>query len=176
MKFFRRKDKKKSDSDTDRSHGRMPGFGGSSFNNGKHSAPVHSGYGFGDSPRPDRSRPFGSPPSDHDRYNSGGTGYAHSGRFQPRPSRASAELLAQFPPGVFERIFTFVCPHSRDETYVTCEQSSVEDGCMLCDLRDLARCVAVCRRWKTEAVKSLYVEVIHYPYQLGLRPGVRQYG
>ncbi|KAL2191332.1 hypothetical protein L209DRAFT_719869 [Thermothelomyces heterothallicus CBS 203.75] len=159
MKFFRRKDKRKTDGDS--GHGRMPGFGGSSLGNGKHSTPAHGGYGLGGS-RPDARRPFGSPPSgpyDPDTY-------SQSAFTQFPPTRASAALLARLPAAILERIFVFVCPHSRDETYSTCEQSSVEDTCMLCDLRDLARCVAVCKRWKEEAVKLLYhsirIDSVHY--------------
>ncbi|KAK4156461.1 hypothetical protein C8A00DRAFT_41037 [Chaetomidium leptoderma] len=155
MKFFRRKDKRKKDGDT--GHGRMPGFGSSS----PQSPPAHSGYSFGDS-RPDHSRPFGSPPSGA--YDS--RTYAQPTHFQRGPTRASAAALAQLPAPILERIFTFVCPHSRDESYATCEQSSVEDGCMLCDLRSLAHCVAVCKRWKAEAVKLLYhsirIDSVHY--------------
>ena len=38
-----------------------------------------------------------------------------------QPSWASARFLAQFPPAVLQRIFAFVCPHTRDESYETCE-------------------------------------------------------
>jgi hypothetical protein len=147
MKFFRRKDKRKDDGDS--GHSRMPGFGSST--NSKHSTPA---YSHGDSRAAETYRPFGSPPSgSYDPRT-----HAQSARFQSRPTRASAAVFAHFPPAILERIFTYVCPHSRDETYETCEQSSVEDGCMLCDLRDLAHCVAVCRKWRIEAVKLMYVE------------------
>ncbi|KAK4105036.1 hypothetical protein N658DRAFT_556776 [Parathielavia hyrcaniae] len=157
MKFFRRKDKRKSGSDS--SHSRIPGFG--SGTSGKQSTPALGGHGFGGS-RSDSSWVFGSPPSGshHPRSDS------QSNHFQSRPTRASAAILAQLPEPVLGRIFAFVCPHSRDESYATCEQSSVEDACMLCDLRDLAHCVAVCRRWKTDAVKLLYhsirIDSVHY--------------
>jgi hypothetical protein len=42
-----------------------------------------------------------------------------------------------------------------DESYETCEQSAVEDACMLCDLRDLAHCVQVCKAWHPAARKLL---------------------
>ncbi|KAK3898743.1 hypothetical protein C8A05DRAFT_37668, partial [Staphylotrichum tortipilum] len=183
MKFFRRKDKRKNDGDGGNgsyggSHGgRMPGFGSGNnnsnsnsygINNGKHSAPAHGGYFSADS-RPDRHRPFGSSPPGGRSFDHDGGDYrqhAQSSGFQPRPTRASAGVLARFPAAVFARIFAFVCPHARDESYATCEQSAVEDACMLCDLRDLARCVAVCRRWRTEAVKLLYhsirIDSVHY--------------
>ena len=148
MKFFRRKDKRKNDGSIS-TPSRLPGFGSSSSS--KQSASAYGGYGSVD-PRPDSYRPFGSPPSNPFDPRS-------AGRSQPTPTRSSAALLSRFPEAILERIFTFVCPHSRDETYATCEQSSVEDGCGLCDLRDLAHCVAVCRRWKGEAIKLLYVAI-----------------
>ncbi|KAL2130613.1 hypothetical protein VTI74DRAFT_6159 [Chaetomium olivicolor] len=162
MKFFRRKDKRKNDCDT--GQGRMPGFGSSSSSsaNGKHLAPAYGGYSLSD-PRPDTHRPSGGPSSGHyDPRNHN----VQSVAFQRRPSRVSAAILAQLPGPILARIFAFVCPHSRDESYATCEQSSVDDGCMLCDLRDLAHCVAVCRRWREEAVKLLYhsirIDSVHY--------------
>ncbi|KAF5011370.1 hypothetical protein FDECE_2501 [Fusarium decemcellulare] len=84
------------------------------------------------------------------------------------PTRGSAYLLAHLPPRVLERIFAFVCPHARDETYETCEgsASASDSGCMLCDLRDLAHCVQVCRAWRASAVKVLYhsvrIDPVHY--------------
>jgi hypothetical protein len=73
------------------------------------------------------------------------------------PTRNSAYLLAHLPPKVLERIFAFVCPHALDESYDTCEgsASSSDSVCMLCDLRDLAHCVQVCRAWRPSAVKVL---------------------
>ncbi|KXX81340.1 hypothetical protein MMYC01_201454 [Madurella mycetomatis] len=149
MKFFRKKDKRKNASEGGQSW--IRGFGSESTN-GKHSTAAYRGeYGLGDS-RPHGYRSFGSPPG--------------SNHFHSRPTRASAAVLAHLPAPILQRIFAFVCPQSRDESYGTCEQSSVEDGCMLCDLRDLAHCVAVCRRWKEEGVKLLYhsirIDSVHY--------------
>ncbi|QPG96953.1 hypothetical protein C2857_005537 [Epichloe festucae Fl1] len=82
------------------------------------------------------------------------------------PSRSSAQLLAALPPKVLARIFTFVCPHALDESYETCEESANEKGCMLCDLRDLSRCVQVNRAWRGTAIKILYhsvrIDPVHY--------------
>lgn len=75
------------------------------------------------------------------------------------PTRRSAQALAALPPNVLARIFAFVCPHSQDETYETCELSGLGNACMLCDIRDLAHCALTCRRWRKEAVKQLYVFV-----------------
>ena len=67
----------------------------------------------------------------------------------------SSRLLAQLPGALLERIFSFVCPHTQDETYESCEQSAVEDTCMLCDLRDLAHCAQVSRQWRFHATNLL---------------------
>ncbi len=67
------------------------------------------------------------------------------GQFQP--TRASARALARLPDRVLGRIFALICPHSRDETYSSCEESGLSDACMLCDARDLAHCALVCRQW-----------------------------
>lgn len=69
----------------------------------------------------------------------------------PPSAPVSKELLKALPSGVLERIFAFVCPHARDETYESCEQSAVEDTCMLCDLRDLSHCAQTCRTWRRAA-------------------------
>ncbi|CRJ86695.1 hypothetical protein BN1723_000171 [Verticillium longisporum] len=82
------------------------------------------------------------------------------------PTRFSARLIAELPSNVLERIFVAVCPQSQDESYETCEQSALEDGCMLCDLRDLAHCVQVCKQWRAAARKLLYhsirIDPVHY--------------
>lgn len=58
----------------------------------------------------------------------------------------------QLPLPIIQRIFTFVCPHSSDETYETCEQSASDFSCMLCDLRDLAHAGMVCKAWRKAAI------------------------
>ncbi|KAJ4140849.1 hypothetical protein NW768_000053 [Fusarium equiseti] len=84
------------------------------------------------------------------------------------PTQNSAYLLAHLPPKVLERIFAFVCPHALDESYDNCESSAStnDSGCMLCDLRDIAHCVQVCRAWRPSAVKVLYhsvrIDPVHY--------------
>lgn len=71
------------------------------------------------------------------------------------PTRASAFFLAQLPPRVLERIFAAVCPHARDESFDTCEESASPTGCMMCDLRDLAHCAQVSRGWRAVANKVM---------------------
>lgn len=71
------------------------------------------------------------------------------------PSRASTFLLENLPKDVLPRIFAFVCPHTQDETYETCETSAIFDACMLCDLRDLASCARVSWKWNSVANAAL---------------------
>jgi F-box-like len=58
------------------------------------------------------------------------------------------DVTKKLSPPILELIFNLVCPHTQDDSYESCEQSATEDACMLCDLRDLAHCAQVCRRWR----------------------------
>ncbi|KAJ6787717.1 hypothetical protein PWT90_08500 [Aphanocladium album] len=82
------------------------------------------------------------------------------------PTRESALKLAQLPPAVLQRIFGHVCPHARDESFDTCEESAKDDNCVLCDLRDLSHCTQVSRAWRVPAIRVLYhsvrIEPVHY--------------
>ncbi|ETS77080.1 hypothetical protein PFICI_10954 [Pestalotiopsis fici W106-1] len=72
----------------------------------------------------------------------------------------------QLPVPILQRIFSFVCPHCYDESYETCEQSAIEDACMLCDLRDISHAGRVCRAWRKVAVPMIYhsirIDAVHY--------------
>ena len=140
MKFFKKKDKRKGSGTSSLG---LPGFAGGAKD-------LSSSHGN----RQNSRQPFGSPPQSPYGASSDYHLYASNG-FRSKPSPASAHVLADLPSPVLARIFSFVCPHARDETYETCEQSSIEDACMLCDLRDLAHCVQANKRWKTEARKTL---------------------
>ncbi|KAL4923363.1 F-box domain protein [Aspergillus undulatus] len=76
------------------------------------------------------------------------------------------DLTEKLPPPVLARIFSFVCPHAVDSSYDTSEESMTQDGCMLCDMRDLAHCAVVCRRWYPVARSLLYshvrIDAVHY--------------
>lgn len=74
---------------------------------------------------------------------------------QHRTPPVSSQTLARLPTSLLERMFAFVCPHAKDETYESCEDSAAEDTCMLCDLRDLSHCAQVSMRWRAAAVNVL---------------------
>ncbi len=72
-------------------------------------------------------------------------------------------LAARLPSGVLHLIFLYVCPHADDGSYAAAEDSMTEDGCMLCDMRDLAHCAVVCRRWNEVAQRLLSVYPLSFP-------------
>lgn len=53
---------------------------------------------------------------------------------------------------ILQRVFAEVCPPSQDESYRSSEESFIDGGCALCDLRYLASCALVSRRWHNVAV------------------------
>lgn len=63
---------------------------------------------------------------------------------QRTPSRDLTKFL---PLRVITNILAHVCPHTQDESYGSSEESMTLDGCMLCDMRDLAHCALACKRW-----------------------------
>ncbi|CAI7590374.1 unnamed protein product [Penicillium pancosmium] len=84
----------------------------------------------------------------------------------PRPLRTTGrDYTRKLPRPVLAYIFALTCPHTLDESYDTSEES-MSDGCMLCDMRDLAHCAQVCKRWFIEARALLYTHVridpVHY--------------
>ncbi|KAI1750121.1 hypothetical protein F4782DRAFT_510800 [Xylaria castorea] len=96
--------------------------------------------------------------------------------YNPRPEQQQYNYAAErgcifapwlkLPTPILERVFAFVCPHSSDESYETCERSAVEDACMLCDLRDLAHASQVCKLWRRSAIRLMYysirIDSVHY--------------
>ncbi|QKX63672.1 uncharacterized protein TRUGW13939_10843 [Talaromyces rugulosus] len=81
-------------------------------------------------------------------------------------STSSIDSTRLVPDTVISHILSYVCPHALDTSYKSSEESMTEDGCMLCDMRDLAHCVAACKRWKGPAQKLLYqnirLDAVHY--------------
>ncbi|KAI1761396.1 hypothetical protein GGR53DRAFT_505966 [Hypoxylon sp. FL1150] len=110
--------------------------------------------------------PKKSPQDDWERskyrpYNSNLNNYYH----YAETAKAFVPWL-ELPASILERIFSFVCPHTQDESYETCEQSALVDACMLCDLRDLSHAGQVCKSWRVAAVKLMYhsirIDSVHY--------------
>ncbi|KAI1463756.1 uncharacterized protein F4812DRAFT_445249 [Daldinia caldariorum] len=111
---------------------------------------------------------------DHHSYNSRQNGYQNGYQNNYQNNYAGIDAgrgrvfapWLELPPPILERVFSFVCPHCCDESYETCEQSALEDACMLCDLRDLSHAGQVCKRWRVAAVKLMYhsirIDSVHY--------------
>jgi hypothetical protein len=68
---------------------------------------------------------------------------------------AGRDYIARLPPRLIQYILEVVCPHTLDKSYDVSEKADVGDGCMLCDLRDLARCAAVRSSWYRLAQQQL---------------------
>lgn len=68
---------------------------------------------------------------------------------------AGRDHITRLPTEVLKRIFEFVCPHTIEKSYESSDRVDIGDGCMLCDLRDLARCAAVGRCWYQPAQEQL---------------------
>ncbi|KAJ5104340.1 hypothetical protein NUU61_001687 [Penicillium alfredii] len=83
----------------------------------------------------------------------------------PTPRVNGRDYTRKLPRPLLARIFALVCPHTVDNSYSTSEES-MTDGCMLCDMRDLAHCALVCKRWFLDARALLYTNVridpVHY--------------
>ncbi|KAK0264977.1 hypothetical protein B0A54_09232 [Friedmanniomyces endolithicus] len=84
----------------------------------------------------------------------------------PTPYRGR-DHTQRLPDPVLALILAYVCPHTQDSSYLPSERSQLDsDGCMLCDLRDLAHCAAVSRKWYAVSQKALYgsvrIDAVHY--------------
>lgn len=79
----------------------------------------------------------------------------HGSPGHPRSSSLSLppglDYTSRLPRHVLTKIFSHVCPHALDDSYNSSEESMTENGCMLCDMRDLAHCALVCKRWFRQA-------------------------
>lgn len=84
----------------------------------------------------------------------------------PAPAYRGRDHTQRLPDAVLRRIFSYVCPHTQDTTYEPSERSQIGDGCMLCDLRDLAACAQTCRKWYQVGQRLLYgsvrIDAVHY--------------
>jgi len=81
----------------------------------------------------------------------------HNDLYEPAPyAYYGPDQTYRLPDTVLRRIFEHVCPHSADETLNDSEHSG-NDGCMSCDMRDLAHCALTRRQWYGIAAGLLYV-------------------
>ncbi|KAH8701997.1 F-box domain protein [Talaromyces proteolyticus] len=91
---------------------------------------------------------------------------SNSSHSSPAHSDRSIDTTRQIPRHILSKIFSYICPHALDESYKSAEESMTEDGCMLCDMRDLAHCALVCKRWHSLAQTLLYqhvrIDAVHY--------------
>jgi hypothetical protein len=71
------------------------------------------------------------------------------------PSPPESNYTARLSSRLLAAIFANVCPHSQDASYKSSEESMTDGGCMLCDMRDLAHCAVVCKRWSVVAQRLL---------------------
>ena len=61
--------------------------------------------------------------------------------------RIGRDLTARLPLELVTKILAHICPHVLDDNYSSLEESMRDGGCMLCDMRDLAQCALVSRRF-----------------------------
>ncbi|EFX02862.1 f-box domain containing protein [Grosmannia clavigera kw1407] len=169
MKFFRRDKQRKANGSSDQQYltsnsPTVPQFPSSQSGDASH---PNGGTGS-------RSRGFGGLKGFRGRHGSASANSIAHHRHKsssspvpiPPPPGAPARALLKLPDPVLERIFSLVCPHSQDRSYDKCEDSGSDSACMLCDMRDLAHCVQVCRRWRVAAERVLYtsvrIDAVHY--------------
>ena len=62
------------------------------------------------------------------------------------PAYHGPDQTQRLPDKVLRRIFEEICPHASDESLEPSEDSG-NDGCMNCDMRDLAHCALTKRQW-----------------------------
>jgi hypothetical protein len=74
-------------------------------------------------------------------------GKANGQVYYPAAVAPGRDYIGRLPPKVLKQIFEYICPHTLDQSYEASEKVEVGDGCMLCDLRDLANCAKARRGW-----------------------------
>ena len=65
------------------------------------------------------------------------------------------DVAIELPDTLLKDILSFVCPHSRDDSHASSEDSMIDGVCPLCDLEDLAHCGLVSRQWSKCAKELL---------------------
>ncbi|KAL9614473.1 MAG: hypothetical protein Q9167_001076 [Letrouitia subvulpina] len=81
-------------------------------------------------------------------------------------SRTGRDSTSVLPLKLLTKVLSCVCPHTKDDNYLSLEESMRDVGCMLCDLRDLAQCALVSRRFLVATQTVLYhnvrIDPVHY--------------
>lgn len=62
-------------------------------------------------------------------------------------NRSGRDLTSRLPLKLLTAVLSNICPHALDDNYSSLEESMRDGGCMLCDMRDLAQCALVSRRF-----------------------------
>ncbi|KAF2871348.1 hypothetical protein BDV95DRAFT_494501 [Massariosphaeria phaeospora] len=90
--------------------------------------------------------------------------HAHADLYAPA-AYAGPDLTRRLDDKILRRIFELVCPHAADHSLESSEESG-NDGCMSCDMRDLAHCALAKRQWYGPAAGLLYtsvrIDAVHY--------------
>ncbi|CAI6294340.1 unnamed protein product [Periconia digitata] len=81
------------------------------------------------------------------------------------PSYTGPDQTRRLDDKILRLIFQYVCLHCADESLEASEESGYE-GCMSCDMRDLAHCALTKRQWYSVAAgllyKSIRIDAVHY--------------
>ncbi|KAL8943691.1 MAG: hypothetical protein Q9216_000890 [Gyalolechia sp. 2 TL-2023] len=81
-------------------------------------------------------------------------------------NRTGRDLISTLPLKLLTNVLSHICPHALDDNYSSLEESMRDGGCMLCDMRDLAQCALVSRRFLIATQTILYHNVrmdpVHY--------------
>ncbi|KAL8945259.1 MAG: hypothetical protein Q9211_000218 [Gyalolechia sp. 1 TL-2023] len=86
--------------------------------------------------------------------------------YRPPNNRTGRDLTSRLPLKLLTNTLSHICPHALDDNYSSLEESMRDGGCMLCDMRDLAQCALVSRRFLVATQTILYHNVrmdpVHY--------------
>ncbi|KAL8922420.1 MAG: hypothetical protein Q9208_005142 [Pyrenodesmia sp. 3 TL-2023] len=76
------------------------------------------------------------------------------------------DLTSGLPLKLLTAVLSNICPHALDDNFSSLEESMRDGGCMLCDMRDLAQCALVSRRFLVATQTILYhnvrIDPVHY--------------
>ncbi|KAL8975689.1 MAG: hypothetical protein Q9197_000103 [Variospora fuerteventurae] len=90
--------------------------------------------------------------------------YEHKARSPNNQTRR--DFTSGLPLKLLTGILSQICPHALDDNYLSLEESMRDGGCMLCDMRNLAQCALVSRRFLVATQTILYhnirIDPVHY--------------